>query len=127
MKTYTLKEVRDMLGQYGSGIDPFDDEDLAPMYVERDVLVSTLREYDYNMPLTVDNWIENQQEVTLAGELWVDTAGVETIRTLMQRYELGLSVYPILVDKDFRVIDGSHRLAALNSLGAVTTKVLYPL
>lgn len=116
-----------MLGQYGSGIDPFDDEDLAPMYVERDVLVSTLREYDYNMPLTVDNWIENQQEVTLAGELWVDTAGVETIRMLMQRYELGLPVYPILVDKDFRVIDGSHRLAALNSLGAVTTKVLYPL
>ena len=122
MKIYTLLEIRKMMN-----IDSWEDEDLYSMYAEIDCSTLLLIDEEPGWRLTLDNWVEYKSGHYINDELWLDTSSLPIIQTLMDRYSKGLEVYPILVDKDFQIVDGSHRLAALNTLGITMTKILYPI
>jgi hypothetical protein len=125
--SYTLQQIRDEQGRFGVGIDQFEDEELYQTYrkvileISKIVLTS-----DCPRNLTVDNWQDAYKDIMVEGQPWIDTEGENTIRQLIARYEQGLEVYPILLGKDFTIIDGLHRYAALNTLHRRTIWVYLP-
>lgn len=123
---FTKEQVVTEAGLYGSGIYPYDDDGLlADNYIKMKVNTTSLK-IDADFILSLDTWDSYTSCFIINGESWIDELGKQIIRNLMKRYTNGEEVFPIIVDKDFNIQDGSHRLAALNTLGITSTEIYYP-
>jgi hypothetical protein len=94
--------------------DCFEEGTLALEYlkmeVSTDILTIGSKECE---PITLHNW--------MAYEPYEED--LVTIKRLMAN----LDFPPLIVDSTFFVVDGRHRLAALNILGVSTTSIYYPI
>lgn len=123
---YTKEQIITEAGLYGSGVDPYNDDGLmADSYIRMTVSIASLK-VDADFVLSLDTWDSYTSCFIINGESWIDEFGKQIIRNLMKRYTNGEEVFPIIVDKDFNIQDGSHRLAALNTLGITSTEIYYP-
>lgn len=120
----TIEELNTAQQVFGSGVS-LDDGDLPSDYMLITVPVKSLSTDD-GKRVTIHNWIEARGNITINGKLWRDVGGIAIIKKLMARYKAGLPVYPMIVTKGFIVVDGYHRLAALNTLNIEKVEVYYP-
>lgn len=124
---YTLAQIRSEQDTGGSGIGPFEDEELSPLYERVEVAISSIKYPDPITGLfTLHSWKDYYRGVTVNGVLETGERDKATTQVLMMRYLLQLPMYPILLDTDGCIVDGLHRYAALNSLGRKTAIVYRP-
>jgi len=123
---YTIDEINDLQEEHGSGCVGYEDSLIyAQKYTLITVNVSMLKTFN-GCHLTVYNWLE-EQKCTVNGKLYIDVESIATIAELITRYAEKLDVYPVVVDTNFRVLDGYHRLAAMNTINLDVTQCYFPI